>query len=412
MKNPFRHTFTLLVVVLAACSTQHQSSSSRNQYAPLILISIDGFRADYLDRGFTPTLRALAGDGVQARALRPVFPTLTFPNHYTLVTGLYPDHHGIVDNTMRDAMLGNFSIGNREAGSDGRWWDGGEPVWVTADKQGLRSATMFWPGSEAQIHGYRPDYRRPFDGKLEADQRVDQVLDWLDLPADQRPQFVTLYFNRVDGKGHDYGPDSSQVNEALHSTDAAIGSLVEQLKLRNLYRSTNLIIVSDHGMTAVDDSRVILLDDLIDLKSVDLITTDAVAGIDPKPGHEADIEKALVTPHEHMQCWRKAEIPKRLHYGSNPRIPALICIADDGWMIETQAALDRPNRHAMRGEHGYDNADPRMGALFIAHGPAFKRALVVPEFDNVNVYPLITHILGIKAAVNDGDLRVTQGMLR
>jgi predicted AlkP superfamily pyrophosphatase or phosphodiesterase len=412
MKNPLRLTFTLFVIVFAGCSTVQQSAASRNQYAPLILISIDGFRADYLNRGFTPTLSALAGDGVRAKALRSVFPTLTFPNHYTLVTGLYPDHHGIINNTMHDATLGNFSISNREAGRDGRWWDGGEPIWVTADKQGLRTATMFWPGSEAQIHRYRPDYYKPFDGKLTADQRVDQVLDWLALPADQRPQFVTLYFDQVDHQGHDYGPDAPQVNDALRSTDAAIGRLVEQLKSRNLYQSTNLIIVSDHGMTAVDAGRLVVLDKLIDLNSVDLITADTVAGLNPKPGHETEIERALVAPHEHMQCWRKADIPKRLHYGTSARVPALICLPDDGWMIETQAVLDRPNRHTLRGDHGYDNADPNMAALFIAHGPAFKRALIVPEFDNVNVYPLMTHILGIKGAVNDGDFRVTKEMLR
>jgi predicted AlkP superfamily pyrophosphatase or phosphodiesterase len=412
MKNLFLRIFALFVVILGACSSQQHRIASPKQYTPLILISIDGFRADYLDRGFTPTLSALAGDGVRATALRSVFPTLTFPNHYTLVTGLYPDHHGMINNTMHDAVLGNFSISNREADGDGRWWDGGEPVWVTADKQGLRTATMFWPGSEAQIHGYRPDYYAPFDSKMSADQRVDQVLHWLDLPADQRPQFVTLYFNQVDGQGHDYGPDALQVNEALRSTDAAIGRLVEQLKQRNLYQSTNLIIVSDHGMTTVDASRIVLLDKVIDLQFVDLITSGAVAGVNPKPGHETDIAKALGTPHEHMQCWRKAEIPQRLHYGTNARIPALICVADDGWMIETQAALDRPNHHSLRGDHGYDNADPKMGALFIAHGPAFKRALVVPEFDNINVYPLIIHILGIKAAANDGDFRVTQAMLR
>jgi predicted AlkP superfamily pyrophosphatase or phosphodiesterase len=412
MKNPYRRIFTLSVIFLAACSTQQRDVASRNQYAPLILISIDGFRADYLDRGFTPSLSALAGDGVRAQALRPVFPTLTFPNHYTLITGLYPDHHGMVNNTMRDATLGNFSIANREADGDGRWWDGGEPVWVTADKQGLRTATMFWPGSEAQIHGYRPDYYKPFDSKLTADQRVDQVLDWLDLPADQRPRFITLYFNQVDSQGHDYGPDSPEVNEALRGTDAAVGRLVEQLKKRNLYRSTNLIIVSDHGMTAVDDGRTVLLDEAINLESADLITAGAVAGVNPKPGHEAEIGTALATPHEHMQCWRKADIPKRLHYGTNARIPALICIAANGWLIETRALLDRPNHHSLRGDHGYDNIDPEMRALFIAHGPAFKRALVVPEFDNIDVYPLVIHILGIKAAVNDGNFQTTRGMLR
>jgi predicted AlkP superfamily pyrophosphatase or phosphodiesterase len=412
MKKILRVTLCLFVLALAACASQAPKPTPKNVYSPLILISIDGFRADYLDRGITPNLSALAADGVRAKALRSAFPTLTFPNHYSLVTGQYPDHHGMVNNTMVDSALGKFGISNKEAGRDGRWWDGGEPIWVTADKQGLRTGTMFWPGSEAEIHGHRPDYYIPFDGKLTADQRADQVLAWLDLPADQRPQFFTLYFDQVDHQGHDHGPDSAEVNDALRTTDAAIGRFVEELKKRHLYQSTNFVIVSDHGMTAVDDSRTVMLDKLVDLNSIDLVTAGVIAGLNPKAAHKAEVEKALLAPHEHMQCWRKAEIPARLHYGSNARVPALICLAEDGWMIETQAYFDRPNRHVMAGEHGYDNADPNMRALFIAHGPAFKHGLVVAEFDNVNVYPLLTHILGIQPAANDGDFKVTKGMLR
>jgi len=179
MKPLLRALFCFALIALAACSTPAPKPSPKI-YSPLILISIDGFRADYFDRGLTPTLRALANDGVHAKSMRPAFPSLTFPNHYTLVTGLYPDHHGMVGNSMWDTELGKFGLSNREAGRDRRWWDGGEPIWVTADKQGLRTATMFWPGSEADIHGFRPDYYRPFDGKVLADQRVDQVLEAFD----------------------------------------------------------------------------------------------------------------------------------------------------------------------------------------------------------------------------------------
>ena len=159
----------------------------------------------------------LAKDGVQAASMQPSFPTLTFPNHYTLVTGLRPDHNGIVDNTMFDPRLGRFSLGNRKAVGDGRWWDEGTPIWVTADQHGLRTATMFWPGSEAEIHGHRPDYWQPFDDSVTADQRVDQVLAWLDLPPDRRPRFLTLYFDAVDHAGHKYGPGSPQEDAALRA---------------------------------------------------------------------------------------------------------------------------------------------------------------------------------------------------
>jgi len=411
MKLIFRILFYTALLALTACQSP-TSKPSKAAYTPLILISIDGFRADYLDRGLTPTLKMLADDGVHAKAMRPSFPTLTFPNHYTLVTGLYPDHHGMVSNTMWDPSLGRFSMSNRDAGRDRRWWDGGEPFWVTADKQGLRTATMFWPGSEADTHGYRPDYYQPWDGKVTADQRIDQVLAWLDLPAGERPQFITLYLDKVDHEGHEHGPDSPEVADAMRGYEMALARFVAELKKRDLYTNANIVIVSDHGMTAVDPSRMLVLDKWIDLGKVDVVTAGVLTGVNPKPGYEAEIADKLVAPHEHARCWRKSEIPARLHYGSNPRVPAVVCVADDGWRIETQAFLNRPPHHENGGEHGYDNADPNMRALFIAHGPAFRHGLNVPEFENVNVYPLLAHLLGIKPEKNDGDLKVTQDMLR
>lgn len=222
--------FRLLLCALAAASVgcAHQPSvtaasgtTGASQPTALLLISIDAYRDDYLDRGLSPTLAMLAKNGVQAASMQPSFPTLTFPNHYTLVTGLRPDHNGIVDNTMFDPRLGKFSLGNHKAVGDGRWWNEATPIWVTADQHGLRTATMFWPGSEAEIHGYRPDYWKPFKDSLTADQRVDQVLAWLDLPPATRPRFLTLYFDAVDHAGHKYGPESPQEDAALRATDDA-----------------------------------------------------------------------------------------------------------------------------------------------------------------------------------------------
>ena len=408
MKYALRAAFVLLVLFLAACATQASKPAGT---APLILISIDGFRADYLDRGLTPNLAALAADGVRAKAMRPSFPSLTFPNHYTLVTGLYPDHHGIVNNTMVDPILGKFSY-KKSAELSGHWWDGGEPIWVTADKQGVRTATMFWPGSDAEIRGHRPDYYLPFNGKMTPDQRIDQFLAWLDLPADRRPRFFTLYFELLDHESHDYGPDSPEANAALRTIDSTLGRLVDELKKRGLFANANLVIVSDHGMTAVSDERNVLLDRLIDLSHVDLVTAGVLTGLNPKPGHEAEIEKALLAPHEHVQCWRKGEIPARLHYGTNPRIPAIVCAAEDGWQLQTQSFLDRPNARHGGGEHGYDNDDPNMRALFVARGPAFKQGLVVPEFDNVDVYSVLARLLGIRPEPNDGNPATAGAMLR
>lgn len=402
-----------LTIFLTGCTQPApRPASTTTDHPPLLLISIDAFRADYFQRGKSPTLTKLANNGVHAKWMEPSFPSLTFPNHYTLVTGLYPDHHGIVHNSMYDAKLGRFSLGREKAVSDGRWWSEGEPLWVTADKHGLKTATMFWPGSGAKIHGYRPDYWRPYDGKVTATQRVDQVLAWLDLPADQRPQFLTLYFDAVDHAGHHYGPDTPEVNAAITHVDDAIGRLVQGLKQRGMLRHINIIIVSDHGMAATPVDQQILVDKIIDMDHVYATSMGVLAGFTPKRGHADEVAAKLLKPHPHMTCWRKADIPPRYHYGSNPRIPALDCLADVGWKISTSAWVASHKGRLSRGTHGYDNADPRMRALFIAHGPAFRKGVTVAPFPNVDVYPLMTHLLGIEAQPNDGDFQAVKGMLK
>jgi predicted AlkP superfamily pyrophosphatase or phosphodiesterase len=410
MKTRFRCALALLALSLAACAV-HPPKPASPVYSPLILISIDGYRADYIQRGLSPTLASLAAEGVHATALRSAFPTLTFPNHYSIVTGLYPDHHGIVNNRFIDPVSGKqFVYNSPNTTSDPAWW-GGEPLWVGAERQGKHAATMFWPGSEVAIGGVRPEHWMPFNGKTSPDARVDQGLAWLDLPPGQRPDFLTLYFEHVDHAGHDHGPDSDEVNAALGEIDAALGHLIEGLKQRGIYAATNIVIVSDHGMTATSEDRVVVLDKVVDIHAVDVINAGILVGLAPKPGHETEVDHALLVPHDHMRCWKKSNVPARLHYGTNPRIPPLLCLADDGWLVGTQEYLDRPNRHISKGEHGYDNADPQMRALFVAHGPAFKRALTVPEFDNVDIYPLLAKVLGIKPAANDGDFNTVKAML-
>lgn len=409
MKSSLRAIVALCVLFLVACAAPAPKPIAQ---APLILISIDGFRADFFDRSLTPNLKTLAADGVHARAMRPAFPTLTFPNHYTLVTGLYPDHHGIVNNRFTDPVSGEkFVYKDATTTSDPAWW-GGEPIWVGAERQGKHAATMFWPGSNVAIDGVRPELWREYDGKVSPDARVDQVLTWLDLPVARRPDLVTLYFDAVDHAGHDHGPDSPEVDAALTATDRAIGRLLDVLKQRGMLDTTNIIVVSDHGQIATKKGAYIILDDIVDVHDLDVQQMGLLAMFAAKPGHEAAMEKALLAPHEHMRCWKKDEIPARLHYGSNPRIPPLVCLADPGWLIWTREFVNRPGFFVSKGEHGYDNADPHMRALFIAHGPAFKRGLVVPEFDNVDVYPLLAKLLGIKPAPNDGNPATSNQMLR
>ncbi|HEX7817370.1 ectonucleotide pyrophosphatase/phosphodiesterase [Dyella sp.] len=422
MKFLFRAACLAIAVFSAGCavtpvavppvSVASQDSAGRT---PLLLISIDGFRADYLDRGLSPTLKMLAEDGVHADAMQPSFPSLTFPNHYTIVTGLRPDHHGIVNNTMTDPVLGKFSLGNREAVADRRWWDEGMPLWETVRRSGLKSATMFWPGSEAEIQGHHPDYWKSYDGKVTPAQRVDQTLAWLDLPASSRPTFLTLYFDAVDHAGHSYGPDSSQVNDAIGETDAALARLVQGLRQRHLLDRINIIILADHGMAGVPRENSILMDKLVPIDKVDTVSLGILAGFDPKPHGQAQflaIERQLEKPQQHMQCWDKSRVPARLAYGGNSRVPQLLCLADTGWRIATTDALARRNGKVSLGDHGYDNADPLMRALFVAHGPAFKQGIRVAEFPNVDVYPLMAHLLGVVPAPNDGHYDDVKDMLK
>ncbi len=380
--------------------------------APVILISIDGFRADYATRGVTPTLAALAAGGVWARdGMRPSFPVNTFPNHYTLVTGLRPDHSGITDNTMfDDARPGvKFSMGARDQVQDRFWWDAAEPVWVTAEKKGLKSFIMYWPGSEAEIHGLRPSRWLAYDEKDPAFDRVDRLLGWLDLPPAERLAFMTLYFEAVDTVGHHDGPDSAGLNQALANVDAALARLVAGLKARGVYDKVNLVIVADHGMAQVSPDRVLYLDDFTPLAEIGVVTLGTVSGLIARtPAAEA----ALVGKHPHVECWRKAELPARFHYGTNPRIPPIVCLPETGWTLTTRESYARRTMTGRGGSHGYDPDDLTMRALFVAHGPAFRPGVVLPVFDNVSVYPLLMRLLGLKPRRNDGDPRATRPALR
>lgn len=397
-----------LTLAAAACATTPPVAPVETAQAPnVILISIDGFRADYLERGVTPVLSRLAAEGATG-PMKPSFPSVTFPNHYTLVTGLHPDHHGIVGNNMVDAELGRFSLGNKRAVTDRRWWDQGEPIWVSAERQGVKTATMFWPGSEADIHGVRPSYWKPFDQSMPGDARVDQVLQWLDLPVAERPGLTTLYFDIVDTMGHHHGPDAPQTIEAMRSVDVSIARLIDGLKARGLYENTMLVVVSDHGMAATSPERVTVLDDIIDPAAVQIIYGGPVTFLNPVAGREAEVEQALLGSRPHLDCWRKSEIPARLVLGSNPRVSTIVCASEPGWLLATRDRM--PNKPG--GAHGYDNAAPEMQAVFIAHGPGVIAGRRLQNLDSVDVQPFLARLLGVTAPRGDGDpndtLPVTQ----
>jgi Uncharacterized proteins of the AP superfamily len=382
----------LALLILAAEPLPAEEGGERPPVT--ILISIDGFRADYLHRGLTPNLSRLAAEGAHGR-LRPSFPTKTFPNHYAIVTGKRPDTNGIVGNRMIDPRRPDqiFSLGDAKQSLDRFWWDEAEPAWVTAEKAGIRSATMFWPGSEVDIHGARPlDWFR-FDQNVRDVQRVNTILDWMRRPAAVRPAFVTLYFDIVDTAGHRFGPDSDEVNTAIADVDARIGELTRGLDAMG--QPARLLVVADHGMRAVDASRVIQLADLIDLPSIIAVETGPYAAIEPAAATDERVFAALLKPHDHMECRRRENLPARLHYGRNPRVAAIICIAEPGWSI----IAGEPEWPIAGGAHGYDNQDPEMLALFVAANTGLKGD--VGTLDNIEVYPLLMKLIGIAPLPSD-----------
>lgn len=402
----------LFVCSLAACRAAAPLPPER---AILILISIDGFRADYLDRLRPPTLSKLAAAGVQADGLIPQFPSKTFPNHYTIVTGLTLAHHGIISNNMRAADIpGEFAMGNRDVLADPRWW-GGEPIWNTAEKQGRKAAAMFWPGSETVIGGRQATYWTPFDDNMPHSERVNRVLNWLRLPEGERPSFLTLYFSDVDSAGHSRGPDSEDVKNAVMRVDKSIGDLVTGVEKIGLSDRVHYVVVSDHGMAALAPDRMIVLDDYIDVATANVVDWAPVLALTPKDGNIEKMYAALKDKHPALAVYKSSEIPAEYGLAGHPRLPAIFAIAKEGWFITSkkeEVRWDQPNRHAPGGTHGYDPRLPSMHGLFIANGPRIRRGLKFKPFENIHVYDFMCAVLGLQPAKNDGDPAVTRDMLR
>jgi predicted AlkP superfamily pyrophosphatase or phosphodiesterase len=403
-QRPVRHVlFSLLLILGPAVAAQQPRKVPFSDFRPtVILISIDGFRYDYLEKYKPPNLVGLAATGVRADALLPCFPTYTFPNHYSIVTGLYPAHHGIVANEMYDPQSDATFVYNQPSALESRWW-GGEPIWVTADKQGQKSASMFWPGSATEIEGMRPDYWAPFDARISPQQRVDKILHWLDLPREQRPRFLALYFEQVDHEGHERGPDSAKVGKAIAQVDAAIGSLIDGVRQRGIADRVNIIVVSDHGMAAASRQRVVFIDDYVDLSHARVLTTGPLFSIWPAAG-KADSLIAQLRRVPHLRVYRREDAPARWHYSGNPRIAPILALADEGWTITDHAYFKSHDFHY--GQHGYDNNLRSMQGVFIAHGPALKPGTRLPAFSNVDVYELLAYLLHLTPAKNDGTLEV------
>lgn len=412
-------SLALAAVLAAACAgaPRAREASVASGQQRVLLISLDGFRWDYLDRPGAVRLRELAARGVRAERLVPSFPSKTFPNHYTIVTGLPPGRHGVVANYMTDSVLGDFRTSDAAAQQDPRWW-GGEPIWVTAERQGRRAASLFWPGSEAPVGGWRPTWWTRYDHDLPRDVRVRRVLDWLALPPDSAPAFIALYMADLDDAGHGFGPRSPQVDSAVVKVDSVIGALVDGIARLGLRDVVNILIVADHGMAESHIDRTIVLDDYIDLATIDVVDWTPVAAIVPRDGDAERVHRALAGKHPELIVYRKGELPARWEFNEHPRITPIVAVASEGWSIVSRAQLVRRRAapgwedRVIGGAHGYDPALVSMGAIFVAAGPGIARGVVIPPLRNVHVYPLMAHLLGVRPAVQAGSIDSVRAVLR
>lgn len=400
------------VLGLLACTSQEEETQ-RNK---LLLISFDGFRHDYFDMAETPNFDRLIRGGVKAGGLIPVFPTKTFPNHYSIVTGLYPENTGLISNTMydreRDAY---YRIGDREAVEDGYWYSG-DPLWNTAEAQGLIAGTLFWVGSEAPVNGEQATYWKVYDDDLPYEARVDTVITWFTQTDKPAVDMATLYFSEVDSRGHNFGTQGPEIIEAIENADRLLGYLLQKLEEAGLSERTNIVIVSDHGMADLSEDKVVLIDQLIDITRVQMVDYTPVAMInlnDTAYAREA-VEK-LKTAQEEMGTFRvftKDEIPAHWGLKNHPRTTDLIVVADNGYTITSRNRLNFFVQGLPSGTHGFDNAEKDMQGIFLAYGPDIKQGLAIEPFENVHIYEFLCALLGINPSSNDGNGEVLQDLIR
>lgn len=396
---------TLLVVVgLGSCG--RSQSESPDTY--VLVVSFDGFRWDYPELYDTPNFDLMAQGGVKAEYLISSFPTKTFPNHYTLATGLYPDRHGIINNSFYAPDLqGIYRIGDRDMVANGDAYFG-EPIWVTAEKQGVKSASYFWVGSEATIQGITPSYWYTYDEEVPYLSRIDQVMKWLKLPLDQRPGLILLYYDEPDGTGHVYGPEHPKTSKVVSAMDSVLGYIRSELSELEYGDRVNLVVLSDHGMSPVSPGRYVNLNAYLREEwIVRMVGGNPVYLIEPAQGFADSVTTAL-NALEGLSAWQKEDIPSRLHYGTSSRFPGIVVVADSAWSIGTGPD---PSQYT-GGAHGYDNACSDMHTIFYAEGPAFREHYLSPPFSNVEVYGIIAEILGLKPVETDGDLSNVMQLFR
>lgn len=396
---------TLCTVVLALAGW----AVSRDHYT--VIVSLDGFRWDYPEAFDTPFLDQMARDGVKA-VMTPSFPSKTFPNHYTLATGLVPDHHGIISNNFVVRKTGKvYSLGNQEMRNDPQYY-GGDPVWLTAKRQGVTTATIFWVGSDVPIRGdhatYWHDYQKEHN-ELTYDKRCDEIVRLLSLPEAERPHLVMAYFDDPDGTAHKQGPICRATRQAMEDMDLRLDVLWRRIQMLPIASQVNLIVTGDHGMTWLDPERQILSTDYLDSAWVESMYNDFPVLINAtRPMYVDSIVNALQGV-DHLRVWRRGQVPAYLNYGNNPNMSDVIVLPDIGWLFGDKEQLKKKDR----GSHGYDNTASDMWVAFRAMGPDFKQGYQRQStFANVCIYPLLCHLLCVTPSPNDGSLTQVADLLR
>ena len=387
-------------------SNQIENTESSKEKPYVVMVSIDGFRHDYAKKYNAKNILAVAENGSSARSMIPSFPSKTFPNHYTLVTGLYPQNHGIVSNSFYDKSIGKgYSLRNRDAVENGSWY-GGVPIWNLAQLQGMCAASYFWVGSEANVNGLHPKYYYPYNKPTPYEYRVRRILEWLDMPEATRPHLITLYFSLVDTQGHHFGPDADETKEAVLHVDEQIGALREGIAKSGL--PISLIVTSDHGMA--DINQLINVHDYIELEK-DQFYGGPLTMIYTKDNAETDDFYNKLRGVAHLRVYKKEAVPNYLNFNKGDRIGDLVLIAEPPYNVvytESEITEVKPG-----GMHGYDPFEFKdMHTIFYIEGPKIKKNHVISSIENIHVYPLVAHLLGLKLMIPvDGKLEVTEGVL-